>query len=271
MPYNTFFECGTCDKAFPTGCRARDQHCRSTGHSIPAHECQTCQRWFYSQSACEQHMRDVNHWSIECSVCNQTFPSQEQCTTHERDVHMYCADCNRHFQSDNNLKMHLNSRVHRGQNIDCPFCNRSYTSATGLTHHLELGSCAGAPDLNRDELYRLVRSRDPQGIVSKNLIGWTGSSFFDIVDASEAWNGYGYECYFCHRSFKNSGALNQHLSSPIHQQDLYHCPNPACRNDFRSLAGIVNHLESGSCNFIRFERVQTSVQNIISSNRLIAF
>ena len=86
-------------------------------------------------------------------------------------------------------------------------------SATGLSHHLESGSCTHRPDINRDSLYKLVRLKDQDGIISKKLIGWRGSTEYEATD--RAWNGYAWECYFCHRDFTTKGGLDQHLNSPI--------------------------------------------------------
>lgn len=95
----------------------------------------------------------------------------------------------------------------------CPFCKANYVTATGLCHHLENGSCPSTPPLNRDQVYRLVRSKDPCGVISKKLIGWYGSPSYEANN--NTWNGSGYECYFCHRVFSSLTGLNQHLKSPI--------------------------------------------------------
>ncbi|PWI67648.1 hypothetical protein PCL_03002 [Purpureocillium lilacinum] len=265
------FECGTCGRAFPAGWRARDNHCRATGHAPPDFECETCSRWFRSRRACDQHMDATDHWQrpYTCSCCSLTWRTEERCVQHEHEDHYYCNECCRGFESYNNIRMHLNSRRHRGDDMECPFCPRLFTTATGVTHHLETGACPNAGGLNRDGLYRVVRSKDPQGLVSKKLIRWTGSCSYEA--SASSWNGNAYECYFCHRTFGRLPSLNQHLNSPTHQQALYHCPNPACRMDFKNLAGIINHLESESCGFMRFEQVQGKIGNIVSGNRLITF
>lgn len=41
--------------------------------------------------------------------------------------------------------------------------------------------------------------------------------------------------------------------------------------DFKSLAGIINHLESESCGMMRFEQVQKKIGDIISGDRRITF
>jgi len=55
------------------------------------------------------------------------------------------------------------------------------------------------------------------------------------------------------------------------QQNLYHCPNRGCGLDFKTLASTINHLESESCGFMRFEAVQRNMGDLISSNRRLTF
>ncbi|OTB18064.1 hypothetical protein K445DRAFT_9902 [Daldinia sp. EC12] len=261
--------CGTCWREFTT-LRGREQHMNALCHGIPEHECDTCFRFFNSRSAVENHMNAKNHWFHKCGICSETWPDEEQMKEHEIEDHLYCSDCNRFFNNPNGIKMHLNSRAHRGYCMKCPFCAKDYTSATGLSHHLEGGRCPKAPFLNADEIYKLVRFKDTAGLISKKLIGWNGSPQYEAT--GEAWNGYAFECYICHRDFGSLASLNQHLSSPAHRQNLYHCPNRlGCGREFVSLAGLMNHLESESCGYTKFENVQRAAQNIMDPNRLIAF
>ncbi|KAH9437493.1 hypothetical protein MCOR02_001150 [Pyricularia oryzae] len=173
--------CWECGKYFPSGPVALGQHCQSTSHT-------------------------------ECRRCYETFNNAQDRIDHEADQHAYCEDCDREFQSPNNARQHLNSRTHRGHSIQCPLCGKAYTTATGIVYHLESGSCPNAQNLSRDEVFRLVRSRDPQGVISKKLIGWTGDVEYEATH--HAWNGYGYECYLCHRVFHQIHSLSQHLNSP---------------------------------------------------------
>ncbi|KAK4182043.1 hypothetical protein QBC35DRAFT_510683 [Podospora australis] len=267
------FECGTCGKVFPAGWQARENHCNSTGHEPPEFECFVCDEYFDDNWDCSEHMRDSNHLPNEYSECTfreciEVFWDDEDAVDHEVHDHWYCGDCKRDFQDLNSIKQHRNSRAHRGQDIKCPSCKQGYTTATGLTHHLERGACPKASHLNRDQIYNFVRIKDPNGLISKKLLAWAGS---DIThEATErAWNGRSWECYICHRGFNTLKSLNQHLASPTHQQTLYHCPNRNCGSDFKSLAAIINHLESESCGAMRFEQVQTKITSIVSSNRLL--
>ncbi|KAI5459426.1 hypothetical protein BGZ63DRAFT_491712 [Mariannaea sp. PMI_226] len=264
------FQCGSCSKTFPSGFQARENHCSSTGHERPQYECESCPRWFRNQSACNQHMDALNHWPYECAVCDETWPTAEQRKDHQIRTHFYCGPCKRQFQSFNNIKMHLQSRIHQGTNIRCPFCRETrFATATGLTHHLETGSCSVAHTLNRDTIYQFIRSKDPQGIVSKNLIEWQPSYSCEVNGKS--WNGWAYECYICGRTYKELQSLNQHVNSPVHQQALYHCPQRGCAKDFKTLASLVNHLQSESCGCIPFHEVQRGISDFIRGNRMLEF
>lgn len=105
MPTIWHFECGDCDKVFPSGFRARENHCRSTGHGRPAYECDGCPRFFGSHRALYQHMNDCNHFAYDCSQCNETYPDAGGVKDHEITYHHYCAECDRHFNNYNNIKM----------------------------------------------------------------------------------------------------------------------------------------------------------------------
>ncbi|KAI1210071.1 uncharacterized protein F4807DRAFT_423720 [Annulohypoxylon truncatum] len=261
--------CGTCWKEFRSD-QARQQHMDAFYHHAPEHECDTCFRFFHSFSAVVNHMNAKNHWQYKCNDCDDSFLSKEWLRDHEVEDHFYCDPCKRYFSCYNNIKMHLNSRIHRGQNMQCPFCKQRYTTATGAAHHIESGSCPSAPGLDRDLVYRIIRAKDPNHIISNKLLEWSDSTRYEAT--SQAWNGFAYECSLCHRQFQKLESLSQHLSSPVHQQNLYHCPKRiACGREFTSLAGLMNHLESESCGYTKFENVQKSAAGIMSSDRLIGF
>ncbi|GAB0145854.1 hypothetical protein EsHS_00006273 [Epichloe bromicola] len=269
--------CGTCWRTFPAGWRSRQQHMDATGHCPPDYECQTCDRYFGSWHAVCQHMTDVGHWAessesdgpeYQCDDCGDAFYNEADLRDHEVEEHFYCDPCDRYFQSSNNINQHLRSKVHRSTSVRCPFCKNEFGTATGLVHHLERGSCPKAP-LNREKLYEAIRSRDPNGIITEKLLSWSGATSHEATE--RAWNSVyeAYQCYFCGRLFDRLTSLNQHLSSPIHQQKLYHCPNRRCGREFTTLAAVINHLESESCEYMRFEAVQKNVKNILNPGRMI--
>lgn len=179
-----------------------------------SYDCNCCLRRFYSQHAQWQHKVEKNHFDYECSCCYQTYDTEHLRKEHEVEYHHYCAECERQFVNHNNIQQHLRSAAHLAGSITCPFCKRGFTTATGLVHHIESSACPNAKGLDRDAVYRIVRQKDPSGVISKKLIGWTGSESYQATD--RAWNPYegAYECYFCTRTFGKLSSLNQHLQSP---------------------------------------------------------
>lgn len=184
------------------------------------------------------------------------------------------------------MAQHLQSRTHMGTQMACPFCKRCFATATGVAHHLESASCPIARYIDRDAVYRLIRLKDPDGTISKELFTWHESDQYAATGLS--WNGHAYECYFCHRDFRKLASLNQHLKSPARkelgsfasvfstnesstdQQDLYHCPNGSCKVNFKTLASVINHLESESCGYMRFRAVQYTIGDVLGNDGLLA-
>ncbi|KAF5624906.1 hypothetical protein F52700_9281 [Fusarium sp. NRRL 52700] len=147
---------------------------------------------------------------------------------------------------------------------------RRTTSGPSMIQHLEQGACPSAP-LDVDTLYEEVRRRDPYGSICNRLPEWQGTVPYRTT--ALAFNTqYGkYECYFCGDLFRGLWSLNQHLASPRHQQKLYHCPNGECYKEFTTLAGMVDHLESESCQFLPFGAVLNCIQGFFIWGHYIWF
>ncbi|KAL0929921.1 zinc finger protein [Colletotrichum truncatum] len=273
------FTCGTCWQTWPTW-RSRDQHVAAKFHEVPDFECDSCDRYFQSQQAVEQHMNALDHWAESASdeadyycdydSCSEGFGDEEELRNHEIEEHFYCDSCDREFQDLNSIKMHRNSKQHRGTNVSCSFCHGSYVTAGGVFHHLEQGACPKAP-LDRIKVYEAVRRKDPNDLLTERLLEWSVPSSFEATHKSYNAQAEAFECFLCGNLFKRLNSLNQHLNSPRHQQDLYHCPNPRCDKKFGTLAAVGNHLDSESCNFMRFDDVQETAKRIFDPGRMIAF
>ncbi|KAK4034872.1 hypothetical protein C8A01DRAFT_48822 [Parachaetomium inaequale] len=287
------YECGTCGKEFYAGWQARDNHCRSTGHRAPEFECDTCDRYFASEQSCLQHMDAKNHhfnddhesseYSSEssdesyeewcCDMCSEYFDTEEKCHRHEIVEHFYCSDCGRSFVNYKGIKNHLDSSLHSDRVVKCPLCTHSDANASAIAMHIERGWCPGAPNMDRDEMYRMVRSKDPKDRISRRSIfgDLAGAAPVKFAASETAWTGKGYECYFCHEKFGSLNGLNCHLNSDTHQEVLYHCPKSSCPSEFKTLAAVINHLESETCGAMRFDTVQRRIGDIVSGNRLLCF
>ena len=150
----------------------------------------------------------------------------------------------------------MNSKTHVGRNILCPFCKSGFATASGVAHHVESASCPKAPSMNRSTILRILQSRDPKCIITNKQIEWQPEEQCEYRATQRAFNGYSWECYLCHKTYRTVASLNQHLNSPTHQSKAYHCINQArCGKQFVSLAALFNHLESESCGAMRFHQV----------------
>ena len=152
----------------------------------------------------------------------------------------------------------MNSKIHRGKGVNCPFCKTGFVTASGASHHLESGACTEAGNWNRDTIHRAIQSLDPNGVITKKQIEWhhEGNVQYSATDA--AFDGHYWVCYLCKKKFNMVKSLNAHLNSPVHKEKIYHCLNKRgrCEKEFTSLAALFNHLESESCGYTRFENVQ---------------
>lgn len=153
--------------------------------------------------------------------------------------------------------------------MQCKSCQAAFVTASGLAHHLESGSCPKNPGANRESMFRLLSQHDTRGALTNKLIGWHGDPVYTATERS--FNGRCYECPLCHKGFPKLLNLDQHLKSPKHASKLYHCPHGNCNKQFVSLAALVNHLESESCGYVRFEQVQSSVSSFIAGGRMLTF
>lgn len=266
---------------------------RSTG----AHECDTCDREFRSAHSVQQHMNALGHWAprFSCDTCTLKFHTESAADEHMQHTghwQAYCSACDIHFQNENNLQMvcdsppdarlfsvislinhkHLRSRIHRGTNVGCPFCEKGFTTASGLSAHLETSACPNAPSLSRESILAILRKRDPYGVITNKQIEWydeEGSSYEVTLDA---WNGDAWECPMCDSKFSSVHGLRMHLQSPRHKGKVYHCPNKrgGCEKEFVSLAALFNHLESESCSYMKFENVQRHVKTFFTGRQMIS-
>lgn len=166
----------------------------------------------------------------------------------------------------------MNSSKHRGNNITCPFCKRGFATATGVTHHIETGSCPKARSLNRDTLLTEIRRRDPKHVITKKQLTYHPTDS-NTTATGASYNPHSglYECYICHKGFRELKSLNNHVNSPAHKERVYHCPGRMCGREFSALAALFNHLESEACGSVRFDDVQENVGGILSGRRMIGF
>lgn len=69
----------------------------------------------------------------------------------------------------------------------------------------------------------------------------------------QSWNPHTqrYKCFLCNPvklGFQTLAELNKHLATPDHEAKRYKCPHNACDRPFNTIGGLVQHIETRSCN-----------------------
>ncbi|KAL3487625.1 hypothetical protein BJX62DRAFT_227944 [Aspergillus germanicus] len=264
---NHWPRCETCDESFQT-LRSREQHMNDLGHWP---KCEICKCVFPTWSACEKHINNLVHWppTVPCETCNERFHTQPLAEQHVRAAGHYgnyCKTCNRFFDNKNNLRKHLKSRTHQGSNMAWHHSQIDSTTTSGSIGHLETASRTDATRMNRQRTQRVASYIDTQRLLT-HQIHWRDDENRQYLATHRAWNGFGWECYVCHKEFARRAGLGNHLNSSAHRQRIYQCSNEKCVKEFSSLDGLFNHLESDACSIARFDRGPRRVKS--SSRRSI--
>jgi len=232
--------------------------------------CRPCNRSFKTANAYNQHIQNsATHRSEdgewECEICDRYFATEGALHQHCSNAasHPYCVPCRRVFLNENNLNHHMHSKTHMSSSIQCPFCKEDFTTASGVTIHLESGRCSSG--LDRAKINDIVRQLDRRNIITRPMLTMPGYDHVKTFATERAWNGYSYQCYLCTRQFSTLGGLNNHIKSPAHEQHIYHCPKRSCGRTFKVLSGLVQHMESESCGVMRFTQVQQQARNGIQN------
>ncbi|KAF2645145.1 zinc finger protein [Massarina eburnea CBS 473.64] len=271
------WSCATqsCHEEFSTRQESQNHGDDGCSYRYAPFECEMCYFDSYCAETVNDHRDDENHWRPQypCEACRSVFNTPQAARKHMDATNhwrvYYCESCKKGFQNENNLKQHKNSATHRGTNLTCPFCQKGFTTATGVTLHLETGSCPRARDMNHDTILSEIRRRDPSHLITKKLLTYPDTTTGSTTATPASYNRESkkYECYLCHRGFVSLQALNQHVNSPAHRMNVYHCPGKRCGKEFRTLSGLFNHLESETCGAVRFEAVQRNIGGFLEGGR----
>ncbi|KZT58324.1 hypothetical protein CALCODRAFT_468549 [Calocera cornea HHB12733] len=218
---------------------------------------------------------------FHCHLCDgQVFRTGNSLHQHYAASHDYCQSCQRVFNSQQQLDTHLRSRIHMPANIKCPMvgCQQMFISPAAVVLHLETGKCVSG--VTRAIIDRYIVKYDRNNLItnpSRLITGPPGSRELQPMTTNiatkHAWNGNGFECYFCHKEFQYLAQLNQHLASPKHTKPtemIYRCPNRDCGLKKATLSGLCQHIESGSCGVNRSSNVTDTMNHFVGGMRRLA-
>jgi C2H2-type zinc finger len=149
-----------------------------------------------------------------------------------------------------------------------PGCARRFASGSALMQHFDSGSCPSR--VNRHVVNRIVVRLDRNNIITNPAHLITAEGGYDAPHPSltyateRSYNGSSYECFLCHREFHKLDSLNAHLQSPVHEDNIYRCPNhDGCKAKFSTMSALCQHAESDKCGVRRFRYVRNAMDSLL--------
>ncbi|TGZ78696.1 hypothetical protein EX30DRAFT_322285, partial [Ascodesmis nigricans] len=248
------------------------QECTNHGKDNYSTTCEVCGRHFMTAHGYEQFRHLVDYHPY-CQKCCKPFMSERllenhlnNATPHKTDHH--CAKCVKSFPTASALEKHKASLVHNpiSNNLTClGGCGKTFSAPSALVMHLESGGCTGdvGSAIDKKVLDRAVFENDTDGIICHGAIPEAimtpGSTYDSGAMGLVTLQKNPLCCPLCpwnRPPFVNPRALEQHIQSSVHAPKIYHCPEflfngmkikPPGHMKFRSLSGLVQHLEAGAC------------------------
>lgn len=109
------FKCNMCPKVFTISGKL-GVHIQTVHLKMKRHNCEVCERKFYSKLGLKEHMvRHGGQSEFQCSVCKKVYARKytlrEHMRIHENDRRFVCTICGRTFVQNCHLKLH--SKIHQ--------------------------------------------------------------------------------------------------------------------------------------------------------------
>lgn len=120
-------------------------------------------------------------------------------------VYYECGKCSRSFNTQNQLKMHM--QVHRPRNVPCPVCGDTrFRSGANAAQHVESGYCTGCrgADNARAQIYKFAQQQRQMNQYMLPQLGNGGHGDKQGVP------DFPYQCRPCSKKFRQMSQLLQH-------------------------------------------------------------
>ena len=144
----------------------------------------------------------------------------------------------------------------------CPSCDRYFNSNEALIQHTEAKH-------GTSNVHRGVRvweaSRNQMGELTTGVAA--GQYTYEVTrddycEQSDTW-----DCAICQREFTTARALEQHLNSGVHEDDLYRCRG--CDRTFRNLGSLNQHVTMTDCSARAARQVRTLLSDASNTTGLL--
>jgi len=239
---------------------------------LPLLHCHRCNCDFRGIVSLKRHQTDSKKHRI-CSECHRRtkFASRKEFVDHCVELHLYCIQCDRFFQESSDLLGHLSSSIHQTKFLCCPGkdCAREFVLISGLTAHLESGACKSG--ITRPVVNKVVVRLDAHSIITNpnRLIagpdGYKPPEPTHPLATESAWNGSSWSCFLCSSVFKSLRGLNCHLTSQVHDEAIYRCPNKGtCKREFKALSLLCAHVQTNKCGVNQMLYAKEAMESLVA-------
>ncbi|XP_048145328.1 zinc finger protein 236 isoform X2 [Corvus hawaiiensis] len=203
-------------------------------NGIRWHVCPSCSKEFKKPSDLVRHIRIHTHEKpFKCPQCFRAFAVKSTLTAHVK-THtgikaFKCQFCMKSFSTSGSLKVHI--RLHTGvRPFACPHCDKKFRTSghrkTHITSHFKHTELRKLRHQRKPAKVRVGKSSGPvPDIPLQEPILITDLGLFQPIPRnSQVFQNYfnsnfvnnperPYKCYYCHRAYKKSCHLKQHIRS----------------------------------------------------------
>lgn len=267
--HSTQFHCCMCDRDFVDGTALR-QHLAHKIHpatkEYPSNTCSQCGKVFSSPNNLKHHENSIAHKPLARLTCfNEACRSLFNCPSALLH-HLESGNCPCGW-----TRKHINAVLHK-HDVDRVLTTgiiSLQTSAASAAGDISASASASEIAVSTPSDWSLVDSEEDFEVCSMQTTDSPYGQFASTMDNPRSGAGAlgedyasGPTCALCliagnDRTFKSMAALGDHLSSAVHDQKAFKCPRAFFPDHpdsgsaeikyFKTLSGMVQHLESGKC------------------------
>jgi hypothetical protein len=209
--------------------------------------CFRCGRDFASSDARQQHRRNSTDHHL-CVICEQDFDDNDKLQEHYKEEHYECDECDTVFDTHEGYQEHAADEHHY-----CKECDRFFTKESGLRAHLN-SSVHASENLGCP----MEECKQACASLSALILHWEAGGACAGTDVNEYRVDKWMRVYDVHRVLHNGRGGDEMR---------YNCCSDDCERSFRTLGGLMQHIESGVCNAAEDDFVKELTSNILGHFR----